>query len=137
MKKSLADGIEQYVKVLIARSDNGQIEIQRAEIAETFSCVPSQVTYVLSTRFTEKNGYFTESRRGGQGYIRITEFNNKYAVLPLIKFLDELNSEKLLNRRETEMLKHIALTVCKDLPLEYKIPVCEYFAVALRQYLKI
>ena len=44
MKKSLADKIEQYLKVLIDRSENKEIEIQRAELAETFDCVPSQIT---------------------------------------------------------------------------------------------
>jgi acyl-CoA hydrolase len=72
VKKSLADKIEQYLKVLIDRSEGKQIEIQRAELAETFSCVPSQVTYVISTRFQEKFGYRTESRRGGKGFVRIT-----------------------------------------------------------------
>jgi transcriptional regulator CtsR len=72
VKKSLADKIEQYLKVLIDRSEGKQIEIQRAELAETFSCVPSQVTYVISTRFQEKFGYRTESRRGGKGLLRLT-----------------------------------------------------------------
>ena len=66
MKKSLADRIEQYIKVLIDHSESNQIEIQRAELAETFNCVPSQVTYVLATRFTEREGYVTISRRGGK-----------------------------------------------------------------------
>jgi transcriptional regulator CtsR len=140
MKKSLADGIEQYVKVLIARSENGQIEIQRAEIAEAFSCVPSQVTYVLSTRFTEKNGYYTESRRGGQGYIRITEFRRNCISLPetrlLFDFLDGLNQERLINRRETELLKHIVFKIGEDLPAETKMQVYKGFVTALRQFLK-
>ena len=72
MRKSLTDRIEEYIKVLINRSDQQQIEIQRAELAETFSCVPSQVTYVLATRFTVKHGYITESKRGGKGFVQIT-----------------------------------------------------------------
>jgi transcriptional regulator CtsR len=71
VKKSLADKIEEYIKVLIDKSGEGEIVIQRIELAETFCCVPSQVSYVISTRFTANPGYQTESRKGGNGYVRI------------------------------------------------------------------
>lgn len=67
---SLADRIEAHILRLLARSD-GFVEVRRYEVAARFECVPSQVTYVLSTRFTPDRGYFVESRRGGGGYIRI------------------------------------------------------------------
>ena len=51
---------------------NGIAELQRATLAEQFSCVPSQINYVISTRFSPERGYIVESRRGGGGYIRIT-----------------------------------------------------------------
>ncbi len=51
---------------------NGSTEIQRNELAETLGCVPSQINYVISSRFTPEHGYLVESRRGGGGYIRIT-----------------------------------------------------------------
>lgn len=141
MNKSIADRIEQYIKVLIARSTERQIEIQRAELAETFSCVPSQVTYVLRTRFTEKDGYYKESRRGGRGYVRITELQQEYGGLlgsnKLIQFIDQLSTEKLLNERETAMIKHIIINAGNDLPLEYKIRVNEGILLALRQFLEI
>ena len=75
MARSLADRIELYLKTLIERSEDKQIEIQRMELAETFSCVPSQVTYVVSTRFKPESGYLAESRRGGSGYMRIRKLN--------------------------------------------------------------
>ena len=53
-------------------SDEGFIEIQRNEFAESIGCVPSQINYVISSRFTPEQGYIVESRRGGGGYIRIT-----------------------------------------------------------------
>lgn len=141
MKKSIADRIEQYIKVLIARSQDKQIEIQRAELAETFSCVPSQVTYVLRTRFTEKDGYYKESRRGARGYVRINELQQEHSGLPgsrpLIQFIDELSGKKLLNERETAMIKYIIMNAGMDLPLEYKIRVNEGIVVALRQFLEI
>ena len=50
---------------------NGFAELQRSALAEMFSCVPSQINYVISTRFSPERGYIVESRRGGGGYIRI------------------------------------------------------------------
>lgn len=137
MKKSLASGIEQYIKVLIARSKSGQIEIQRVELAETFACVPSQVTYVLNTRFSRKDGYIVETRRGGQGYIRITEIRKEMASLDdsLLRFLYELQEKRLLNSRETEMLKSIMLNAGTVLPAEYKSRVYKKFTAALQSYL--
>ena len=141
MKKSLADGIEQYLKALLARSDNHQIEMQRAELAETFSCVPSQVTYVLSTRFTAKDGYCIESRRGGQGYIRITEIehDDKYtnSRSSLANLIQELKMGKILSDQETEMLKHIIRNLSTSLPSEYGICVNESITLALRQFFKL
>lgn len=52
-------------------SSEGAVEIQRSDLAEKFSCVPSQINYVISTRFTLEKGYYVESKRGGGGYIRI------------------------------------------------------------------
>ncbi len=50
----------------------GMAELQRSNLAEKFSCVPSQINYVIATRFSPEHGYMVESRRGGGGYIRIT-----------------------------------------------------------------
>lgn len=51
---------------------NGVLELQRSDLAQQFGCVPSQINYVMSTRFSPERGYIVESRRGGGGYIRIT-----------------------------------------------------------------
>lgn len=67
---SLADRIEAYIIRLLQSSD-GYVEVRRYEVADRFSCVPSQISYVLSTRFTPDRGFYVESRRGGGGYIRI------------------------------------------------------------------
>jgi len=141
MKKNISDSIEKYLKVLIARSEDHKIEIQRAELAETFGCVPSQVTYVINTRFNTKDGYYTESRRGGRGYVRITEIKREDVDLslncPLYQFIDELGERKLLNYRETAMLKHIASNLCKDMPPAVIARTSEEFITALRQFLEI
>lgn len=54
------------------KETNGIAELQRSELASRFGCVPSQINYVISTRFSPEHGYIVESRRGGNGYIRIT-----------------------------------------------------------------
>ena len=56
----------------VLRETGGTAELQRAELAHRFNCVPSQINYVISTRFSPEHGYIVESRRGGGGFIRIT-----------------------------------------------------------------
>ncbi|MFW5787304.1 MAG: CtsR family transcriptional regulator [Halanaerobiales bacterium] len=69
---SLSDQIEKYLKNLLEKYE-GKIEIKRNQLAEDFNCAPSQINYVLDTRFTAEKGYIVESQRGGGGYIRIIE----------------------------------------------------------------
>ncbi|HZK23368.1 MAG TPA: CtsR family transcriptional regulator [Atopostipes sp.] len=67
--KNMSDMIEEYLKNVIR--EQGRIEIKRHELAKLFDCVPSQINYVINTRFTMQHGYAVESKRGGGGYIRI------------------------------------------------------------------
>lgn len=69
--RNISDIIEGYLKAIIEEEQSGAIEIKRNEIAEKFQCVPSQINYVINTRFTVERGYAVESKRGGGGYIRI------------------------------------------------------------------
>ena len=66
----LSDTIESFIKELLTQEEQG-VELKRNELAEYFGCAPSQINYVLATRFTLDDGYVIESRRGGGGYIRI------------------------------------------------------------------
>ncbi len=59
----------------------GAVELQRSDLAQRFNCVPSQINYVMSTRFSPEHGYIVESRRGGGGYIRITRVRTDRATL--------------------------------------------------------
>ena len=66
----ISDRIESFI-IELMKSETGYAEFGRNELAEIFGCVPSQINYVLSTRFTSGQGYIVESRRGGGGYIRV------------------------------------------------------------------
>ena len=66
----LSDSIENFIKALM-NEESSEVELKRNELAQYFKCAPSQINYVLATRFSPDHGYLTESRRGGGGYIRI------------------------------------------------------------------
>ena len=66
----LSDTIESFIKAML-QEDQPEVELKRNELAEYFHCAPSQINYVLATRFTPDHGYVTSSQRGGGGYIRI------------------------------------------------------------------
>lgn len=118
---SLTDHIEDYLKKLLAISTRSYVEIQRAELARKFACVPSQVNYVLSSRFSLARGYLVESRRGGGGYIRIYRIINprsrgwaetlsrmeagSFDSVQALQFLKRISEEKTLSRREAQMIK--------------------------------
>lgn len=94
--RTLADKIEDYLKKRLSESPQGVVEIQRQELALLFACVPSQINYVLSTRFTLAQGYWVESRRGGGGYVRIVR-------LPLdIRRLAEVLEDRPLSQQAAE-----------------------------------
>lgn len=79
---NISDIIEGYLKQIIELQGQGHIEIKRSELADKFQCVPSQINYVINTRFTAERGYLVESKRGGGGYIRIlrVEMHSKQAL---------------------------------------------------------
>ncbi|MUK90442.1 CtsR family transcriptional regulator [Ornithinibacillus sp. L9] len=74
---NISDVIEQYLKNILQSKEQNIIEIKRSEIADQFQCVPSQINYVINTRFTMEKGYIVESKRGGGGYIRIIRIKHQ------------------------------------------------------------
>ncbi|HJG47503.1 MAG TPA: CtsR family transcriptional regulator [Facklamia tabacinasalis] len=83
-QRNMSDIIEAYLKSFLKNSE--RIEIKRSDIAEQFDCVPSQINYVINTRFTQEHGYMVESKRGGGGYIRIL----KVELVDEIDALDDM-----------------------------------------------
>ena len=71
----LSNEIEKFIKDLM--EEDSQIELKRNELAQHFGCAPSQINYVLATRFTIDHGYVIESRRGGGGYVRIVRMRQE------------------------------------------------------------
>jgi transcriptional regulator CtsR len=87
----ISDLITQFLQEELKESD-GVLEVQRSDLAQRFNCVPSQINYVMSTRFSPEHGYIVESRRGGNGYIRITRVQVDRETL-LMQVINELGSE--------------------------------------------
>ena len=109
--RNISDLIEKYLKGILHKHPDQIIEIQRNDLADKFQCVPSQINYVISTRFTLEKGYLVESKRGGGGYIRIkkvklpTEGGLKGHVLNMIgSEIDQTAAEGLVCQLEEAMV---------------------------------
>lgn len=117
---SISDIIEQYLKKILQDNEKKTIEIRRSEIADQFQCVPSQINYVINTRFTMEKGYMIESKRGGGGYIRISRVQHQdhYELIDhltkLIKpqipqqsaqdIIERLHEKEVITKREKKMM---------------------------------
>ena len=131
---SLANQIENYLKRMLSLSEDNSIEIRRSDLADIFMCVPSQINYVLETRFNPEAGYYIETRRGGGGYIRIMKLDfdsdenlanmlNESKAKPITQkagenLIQRLYSEELLTKREAVILKGLMNKNMFDLPDE-------------------
>lgn len=74
---SLTKIIEDYIAQLLEQNSDGSVSLRRKDLAERFGCVPSQINYVLRSRFAPENGFLVESQRGGHGYIRVVQLTFK------------------------------------------------------------
>lgn len=117
---NITDVIENYLKEILHVKGKHAIEIKRSEIADRFQCVPSQINYVINTRFTLEKGYIVESKRGGGGYIRIMRvihqdkaelideiiklINPTVTQQAAIDVLDRLLEEKIITEREAKLM---------------------------------
>ncbi len=115
---NISDIIEQFI--LKTMGNDESVDISRNELASFFSCAPSQINYVLETRFTIDKGFVKESRRGGGGFIKISKINldNDEYVSNLIlesvgdelsqkrlsQILDKLENENIISQKEKEII---------------------------------
>ena len=115
---NISDIIEQFI--LKTLGDDESVDISRNELAGFFSCAPSQINYVLETRFTVDRGFVKESRRGGGGYIKISRINieddsymnnlilesvgNELSYKRLSQIIKKLEDQKIISKREGEII---------------------------------
>lgn len=102
--KNMSDLIENYLKKVLNKNET--VEIRRSEIADQFNCVPSQINYVINTRFTIQQGYVVESKRGGGGYIRIMKVN-LVDEMDILNELGNLIPEELSEREGNHLLQNL------------------------------
>ncbi len=88
----ISDLIAAFIRDAVEDAEGGVLELQRNDLAEQFHCVPSQINYVMSTRFSPEHGYIVESRRGGGGYIRISRVRVDRPTL-LMHFINSIGDE--------------------------------------------
>lgn len=132
---NISDIIEQHLKKILQTKGKNVIEIKRSEIAELFQCVPSQINYVINTRFTLEKGYMVESKRGGGGYIRIIRvihqdkselvdeiiemINPAVTQQASIDVLQRLLEEEIITEREAKIM----LSAIDRTTLAFQLPV--------------
>ena len=132
----LSDSIEAFLISLLNGEESPVILVQRNELANYFRCAPSQINYVLATRFSVDHGYIIESRRGGGGYVRIvrmTQGANDNMLETLLKrvgtSIDEesanaiiacLHERKLITRREALLMRSAVAKNALQLPVSAK-----------------
>jgi len=134
--RNISDIIENYLKEVLEMSGKSLVEIKRSEVADKFDCVPSQINYVINTRFTIEKGYLVESKRGGGGFIRIMKVqSHDYAhlidqLLSLIQsripqssaenVIYRLVEEEVINEREAKIMLSVIDRSVLYLDLPYR-----------------
>lgn len=109
--KNLADAIEEFIIRELLQDSEDSLLVQRNELAERLSCAPSQISYVLSTRFTPERGYMVESRRGSGGFVRIARVvpqqEKPKRELEAAELVQHLAAQRLITQRERKLLEYM------------------------------
>ena len=130
MMNTLSDLIEAYILNVIEGSKNRSAHLKRTDLSFKFSCVPSQINYVLNTRFTLERGYLVESKRGGGGYLQIEKIpvSDISSFLKKIKCVSEemtsMMGKKILERlEEEEIITDRELAIIWQLIKDESLPI--------------
>lgn len=129
----ISDLITNEILRMLNESDENTAEIQRNDFASGIGCAPSQINYVLSSRFTPEHGYIIESRRGGGGYIKISRvvMRKSSALMHIINSIGDsidtmsariviencLNSELIDKSRAKLMYAALSNNVIRTVPV--------------------
>lgn len=108
---NIADLIEAYILRQLAAQQDGKVELRRTDIADEISCAPSQISYVLSTRFTQDKGFVVESRRGLGGFIRIVQVPTRNMVYQdMLDKIDKDTEVPMVQSMVHYLLQHQMIT---------------------------
>lgn len=132
MSANIADLIEAYILRQLAAKQDGKVELRRTDIADEISCAPSQISYVLSTRFTQEKGFVVESRRGLGGFIRIVQVPmtdmvyqdminkiDEKTKLPLVQsMVHYLAKNRMITHREAALMMQVVTAVFNSETIE-------------------
>lgn len=124
--KNMADAIESFIVGQLLAASQNTVLVQRNELADRLSCAPSQISYVLSTRFTPEKGYLVESRRGSGGFIRIVR----------ILLVEEQEEEPEVEEILRYWYKNHMLTVREYTLLQYFMSIMDLDEEEKRQILR-
>lgn len=115
--KNLADAIESMIMSELLRDQEETLLVQRNELAEKLSCAPSQISYVLSTRFTPERGFMVESRRGSGGFVRIVRMTPQQKPerkLTARELVHHFAAQRMITRREEKLLTYMFSIIDAD-----------------------
>ncbi len=115
--KNLADAIESFIMGELLREHENTILVQRNELAERLACAPSQISYVLSTRFTPERGFMVQSRRGSGGFVRIVRMESaaRAPQAPTsLELVQHLQQQKVITEREGALLQYMLKIIDAD-----------------------
>lgn len=133
----LSNLIEDFINQMLNEAGGSEVELRRNALADKFSCVPSQINYVISTRFSPERGYVVESRRGGGGYIKISRVAVSDSIMRLMHIINSIGNSlsyasaeaiinncydsDLIDQREAKII----LSAVSDKALGLKQPVLD------------
>ena len=148
MMSNIADLIEEYILRRLSAQQSRKVELRRTDIADAISCAPSQISYVLSTRFTLDKGFLVESRRGLGGFIRIAQGPIQNLIYQeILDKIDEtteiqevqsmvryLLQHQLIQSREAALIMQVATTAYEKLLPEDRVQLIQSVFLTLENF---